>query len=81
MLFLREDYKGLEYKQITSTDSLLSLDENYTSIRVKDYLNNNYNTHEDFKEIINNLVANTGVLVAAIIIDNKFVDELLFFPK
>ena len=81
MLSLREDYKGLEYKQITSMDSLLSLDENYTSIRVKDYLNNNYNTHEDFKEIINNLVANTGVLVAAIIIDNKFVDELLFFSK
>lgn len=81
MLSLREDYKGLEYKQITSMDSLLSLDENYTSIRVKDYLNNNYNTHEDFKEIINHLVTNTGVLVAAIIIDNKFVDELLFFPK
>lgn len=81
MLSLRENYKGLEYKQIRSMDSLLSLYENYTSIRVEDYLNNNYNTHEDFKEIINHLVTNTGVLVAAIIIDNKFVDELLFFPK
>ena len=81
MLSLREDYKGLEYKQIRSMDSLLSLYENYTSIRVEDYLNNNYNTHEDFKEIINDLVANKGVLVGAIIIDNKFVDELLFIPK
>ena len=81
MLSLREDYKGLEYKQIRNMDSLLSLYENYTSIRVEDYLNNNYNTHEDFKEIINDLAANKGVLVGAIIIDNKFVDELLFIPK
>lgn len=81
MLSLRENYKGLEYKQIRSMDSLLSLYENYTSIRVEDYLNNNYNTHEDFKEIINDLVSNKGVLVGAIIIDNNFVDELLFIPK
>ena len=81
MLSLREDYKGFEYKQIRDMDTLLTLYENYNSISVEDYLNNNYNIHEDHKDIINNLVANQGVLVGAIILDNKFVDEVLFIPK
>ena len=81
MLSLREDYKGFEYKQIRDMDTLLTLYENYDSISVEDYLNNNHNIHDDFKEQINNLVANQGVLVASIIIDNKFVDEVLFIPK
>ena len=62
-------------------DALLTLYENYNSISVEDYLNNNHNIHEDHKDIINNLVANQGVLVGAIILDNKFVDEVLFIPK
>ena len=81
MLSLREDYKGFEYKQIRDMDTLLTLYESYNSISVEDYLNNNHNIHEDNKDIINNLVANQGVLVASIIIDNKFVDEVLFIPK
>ena len=81
MLSLREDYKGFEYKQIKDMDTLLTLYENYNSISVEDYLNNNHNIHDDFKNEINNLVANKGVLVASIIIDNKFVDEVLFIPK
>ena len=81
MLSLREDYKGFEYKQIRDMDTLLTLYENYDSISVEDYLNNNHNIHDDFKEQINNLVDNQGVLVASIIIDNKFVDEVLFIPK
>ena len=81
MLSLREDYKGFEYKQIRDMDTLLTLYENYNSISVEDYLNNTNNIHEDHKEIINNLVANQGVLVASIIIDNKFIDEVLFIPK
>ena len=81
MLSLRENYKGFEYKQIRDMDTLLTLYENYNSISVEDYLNNNHNIHEDNKDIINNLVANQGVLVASIIIDNKFVDEVLFIPK
>ena len=62
-------------------DTLLNLYENYNSISVEDYLNNNHNIHDDFKEQINNLVSNQGVLVGAIILDNKFVDEILFIPK
>ena len=62
-------------------DALLTLYENYNSISVEDYLNNNHNIHEKHKDIINNLVANQGVLVGAIILDNKFVDEVLFIPK
>ena len=81
MLSLREDYKGFEYKQIKDMDTLLTLYENYNSISVEDYLNNNHNIHDDFKEEINDLVANQDVLVASIIIDNKFVDEVLFIPK
>ena len=81
MLSLREDYKGFEYKQIRDMDTLLTLYENYNSISVEDYLNNNHNIHDDFKKQINNLVANQGVLVGAIILDNKFVDEVLFIPK
>ena len=81
MLSLREDYKGFEYKQIRDMDTLLTLYENYNSISVEDYLNNNHNIHDDFKEQINNLVSNQGVLVGAIILDNKFVDEVLFIPK
>ena len=41
MLSLREDYKGFEYKQIRNMDTLLTLYENYNSISVEDYLNNN----------------------------------------
>jgi len=81
MLSLREDYKGFEYKQIRDMDTLLTLYENCNSISVEDYLNNNHNIHDDFKEQINNLVSNQGVLVGAIILDNKFVDEVLFIPK
>ena len=81
MLSLREDYKGFEYKQIRDMDTLLTLYENYNSISVEDYLNNNHNIHEDHKDIINKLVANQGVLVGAIILDNKFIDEVLFIPK
>ena len=81
MLSLREDYKGFEYKQIRDMDTLLTLYENYNSISVEDYLNNTTNIHEDHKEIINNPVANQGILVASIIIDNKFIDEVLFIPK
>lgn len=81
MLSLRENYKGFEYKQIKDMNTLLTLYENYNTISVEDYLNNNNNIHEDYKEIINSLVSNQGALVGAIIIDNKFVDELLFIPK
>ena len=81
MLSLRENYKGFEYKQIKDMNTLLTLYENYNTISVEDYLNNNNNIHEDHKEIINSLVSNQGALVGAIIIDNKFVDELLFIPK
>ena len=81
MLSLREDYKGFEYKQTRNMETLLILYENYNSISVEDYLNNNHNIHDDFKNEINNLVANKGVLVASIIIDNKFVDEVLFIAK
>ena len=81
MLSLREDYKGFEYKQIRDMDTLLTLYENYNSISVEDYLNNNHNIHEDHKDIINKLVANQGVLVGAIILDNKFIDKVLFIPK
>ena len=81
MLSLREDYKEFEYKQIKDMETLLTLYENYNSISVEDYLNNNHNIHDAFKEQINNLVANQGVLVGAIILDNKFVDEVLFIPK
>lgn len=62
-------------------DALLTLYENYNSISVEDYLNNNHNIHDDFKEQINNQVANQGVLVGTIILDNKFIDEVLFIPK
>lgn len=78
---LREDYKGFEYKQIKDMETLLTLYENYNSISVEDYLNNANNVQEDHKEIINNLVANQGVLVGAIILDNKFIGEVLFIPK
>lgn len=71
MLSLREGYKGFEYKQIKDMETLLTLYENYNSISIEDYLNNTNNMHEDHKEIINNLVANQGVLVASIIIDNS----------
>ena len=81
MLSFREDYKGFEYRQIRDMDALLTLYENYNSISVEDYLNNNHNIHEKHKDIINNLVANQGVLVGAIILDNKFIDEVLFIPK
>ena len=81
MLSLREDYKEFEYKQIKDMETLLTLYENYNSISVEDYLNNANNVQEDHKEIINNLVANQGVLVGIIILDNKFIDEVLFIPK
>ena len=54
----------------------------YVRVSTDEFLNDlMLSLREDHKEIINNLVANQGVLVASIIIDNKFIDEVLFIPK
>lgn len=80
MLSLKENYKGFIYKPPIDMETLLYMLQDNDIISVDEYLKNE-NVHNDYKDTINNLISKDGVVVCSLVIDNIFIDELLFIPK
>lgn len=80
MLSLQENYKGFIYKPPIDMETLLYMLKDNEIISVLEYLKNE-NVHNNYKDTINNLVSKDGVVICSLVIDNVFIDELLFIPK
>ena len=80
MLSLKENYKGFIYKPPIDMETLLYMMQDNEVISVDKYLNDK-DINKDYKDIINKLVNEDGVIVCALVVDKVFVDELLFIPK
>jgi len=59
---------------------LLYMMQDNEVISVDKYLHDN-NMNKDYRETINKLINEDGVIVCALVVDKVFVDELLFIPK
>ena len=80
MLSLKENYKGFIYKPPIDMETLLYMMQDNEIISVDKYLNDK-NINDDYKDVINKLVNEDGVIVCALVVDKVFIDELLFIPK
>lgn len=80
ILSLKENYKGFIYKPPIDMETLLYMMQDNEIISVNKYLNNE-DINDNYKDVINKLVSEEGVIVCSLVVDKVFVDELLFIPK